>query len=211
MAADSITVVAAWTLGLTFAVAGINKLRDPAGFALGVIDYQVLSPALARPFARVVPFLEVACAGALLSGVGRTMSASISVALLLSFLLAVSINAFRGRRIECHCFGSSSGDVIGWPTIVRLVALLWIGALVLTAPHTGDPDLLGSAVLTGGILLSLYLLGSVPAIIASWSRTGVPTPTRHGTAVDFRKLPRVGIATALRDKTGDRSKCGACP
>lgn len=213
MQIESLGFVLAVTLGLTFAISSVNKFRDLRGFALGVLEYDVLPHGLAITYARLVPFAEFGVGIALLTGVAPVASGLISAALLASFLVAVSINVARGRSLDCHCFGSQGGERIGWPTQVRLILLLAFAAVVV---RTDANDLVPSESLPAvlfslGILLGLYLLGGVPAVLRAWGTRGAPAPSVHGGRVSFRTLPLMPLSMALRDRTRESSRCGACP
>src|SRR5258708_40059269 len=79
--------ISAITLGLIFLVSGSNKLRDPQGFILGVLSYQILPPWLASIYARVLPLIEIATSGLLLLGRWPTLAGLLSTGLLVSFLV----------------------------------------------------------------------------------------------------------------------------
>src|SRR6266542_3682218 len=66
---DGLASLPAILVGLTFVIAAANKLRDPHGFALGVLDYEILPPRIALTFARALPFAEVLVGITLLAGV----------------------------------------------------------------------------------------------------------------------------------------------
>jgi len=117
-----------------FATAAVSKLRAPGVFEGIVADYRILPRALVFPFARVLPFVELATAGALL--VPRTVAAGgvLAALLLLAFAAAMGVNLLRGRRdIDCGCFLGALPQRIGWPLVVRNL-LLAAGALALLLP-----------------------------------------------------------------------------
>lgn len=58
MLSVSFAFTASMALGVTFLISSWGKFRDPQGFVLGVLDYQVLPPQLAIPYARLVPLVE---------------------------------------------------------------------------------------------------------------------------------------------------------
>lgn len=124
MSHESIAFVAAIALGVTFLVSSVGKLRDRGAFVLGVLEYRVLPPPLAMAYGRVLPFVELVCGLALVAGLWPVWAGLLSAALLLSFLVAVAINLARGRRLDCHCFGSQQSEPLGWTTLVRLSVLL---------------------------------------------------------------------------------------
>lgn len=203
--------VAATTLGLTLTVAAISKLRDVRGFGLDVLEYQVLPPALALWYARLLPPVELFCGIGLIVGFWRPVVGVLAALVLASFLIAVSINLARGRALDCHCFGSQSSEPLGGVTIGRLVALLGCATVVVASASEIASPSLSTTFIGVGLALGIYLAGTVPTVARLFQGRGVPAPTRHGARVSLRNLPLVPIAAALADRSGEISRCGACP
>jgi putative oxidoreductase len=118
-------------LGGLFVVAGAFKLRDPAGFAVEIANYQLL-PALAPYLAAALPTTEVVLGlGLILLPSSWRRAAAVGVGLLFGmFTLAVGSAYLRGINIACGCFGGG-GDAIGPLTLVRNLGLLIAVAVVL--------------------------------------------------------------------------------
>jgi uncharacterized membrane protein YphA (DoxX/SURF4 family) len=106
-------------LGGLLLIAGVTKLADRAAFRDAVAEYDVLPPTLARPFANLVPIVELTLGALLLFGLLTVPAAALAVPLFGSFALAIAINVSRGRHIDCHCFGSTTSDQIGWSALLR--------------------------------------------------------------------------------------------
>jgi len=104
-------------------LAGATKLVDRDGFRDAVAEYKILPAALERPFALAVPLLETALGVLLLLGLGTAFAAALATPLFLSFGLAIGVNLSRGRDFNCHCFGAVQSEQIGWPALVRSLAL----------------------------------------------------------------------------------------
>ena len=107
-----------------FVRSAIPKLRHPRGFVLSVLEYRVLPAALARPYARAVPPLELLTGLLFLYGTGLRSAAALASLLLLSYILAVAVNVARGRDLDCHCFGSGKGRRIGPTLLLQDIGLL---------------------------------------------------------------------------------------
>jgi hypothetical protein len=122
-------------LACVFLASAVPKLRHPRGFILAVLEYRVLPERLAWLYGRLLPPLELGLALLLLSGTAVRLAAIILSMLLLSFLVAVSINLARGRTIDCHCFGRARRRPIGWPLLLQDGALL--GASIVLAALAG--------------------------------------------------------------------------
>jgi uncharacterized membrane protein YphA (DoxX/SURF4 family) len=164
---------AALVVGAVLVVSGVGKLRDPSGFVLAVLDYEVLPRPLATAYARTVPLAEIVCGPALLAGIAPMASGALAAALLTSFLIGVSVNLARGRDLDCHCFGPGSSEPLGWTTLARISILLacaglavaWRGSGALALlPH----DALPCALLTLAVLLALYVGRAIPEQWAMW-------------------------------------------
>lgn len=117
-------------LGGLLLLAGVTKLADRAGFRQAVAEYEVLPRELERPFAALLPWLETTLGILLLLGLGTIVAASLATPLFLGFGVAIGANLLRGRHVDCHCFGSVHNEQIGWPALLRSVALV-LAALVV--------------------------------------------------------------------------------
>lgn len=118
-------------LGGLFIVAGLSKLRDPAGFAQEIANYQ-LAAGLAPYLAMVLPPIEVVAGVALvgLSSSWRRAAALALGGLLVMFTVAVLHAVLRGVNIDCGCFGTGSGPV-SFSTVLRNVGLLAAALIVI--------------------------------------------------------------------------------
>jgi uncharacterized membrane protein YphA (DoxX/SURF4 family) len=110
-------------LGGLLLIAGVTKLADRAAFYSAVSDYDVLPSSLARPFAFLMPIVEVTLGLLLVLGFVTVAAAALAVPLFGSFSIAIGINMLRGRNFDCHCFGSTHSDRIGWPALLRSLVL----------------------------------------------------------------------------------------
>ncbi len=191
---ESIGFASAIVLGATLLASGVSKLRDQRGFVVGVLEYSVLPGRAAALYGYVVPFVEVAIGSSLLIGLWPRLAASLGIALITSFLFAVAINVWRGRKPRCHCFGSSGADTVGWGTIFRLGALLLCAVLVIAGrgdsllariPHDAVPDVL----LAAGAMLLFYLLGATSLILRIWKIKADPGRSLTGGRTSLRSLP----------------------
>jgi uncharacterized membrane protein YphA (DoxX/SURF4 family) len=118
------------TLGIIFIASALPKLRDLRGFVRGAEAYRVLSPQLTRLYAWPLPFVELSVGILMLMGWLLPLAAALAVLMLLSFAIALAINAARKRVLDCHCWGAGNATRIGWHSLIRDVVLL-IPAVVL--------------------------------------------------------------------------------
>lgn len=140
-------------------VAGVAKLREPAGFVVAV---RSALPAWLTPYARrtvpVVIGAELLAGGALLVPPVRSTAALLAAVLLAAFAAVAARSATGARPVRCACFGTSSVR-LGWFHVTRNVAL---AGLVTTSPWLLTPigaDLLPAAVLTAVLLVAAAIGG----------------------------------------------------
>jgi uncharacterized membrane protein YphA (DoxX/SURF4 family) len=129
-----------FALGGLFIAAALPKLLDPPGFAKALWAYRLFPDGSIHPLALLVPWFELVCGGALLLGWWRRAAASSLAALLLGFILALSINLARRHPVDCGCFGTqastrSDGERLAdmrWD-ILRDLGMLLLAAQILAA------------------------------------------------------------------------------
>lgn len=206
MLIQTLPLIASIVLGLTFLASSLSKLRDLQGFVLGVFDYQILPPRLAVIYGHILPIVEFACGLAMVLGLWPTTVGLLSVVLLMSFLVAVLINVARGRRLDCHCFGSRKSEPVGGVVLARLCVYLACGALVavgrsgvrltLGLLNTVPIVLLALSVLTG-----LYLLSAIPLLWRVWNTKPALGMTVHGGRISLRDRPYKPLVPSVDEST----------
>ena len=118
-------------IGGVFIWAGVVKALDPAGFAEDIEAYQLVPYTLSVAVALYLPWLEILCGLALISGCW-IKGATINLTFLLLIFIAALLSAWlRGLDINCGCFSGTNetGDYL-WP-ILRDVMLLFAITLIL--------------------------------------------------------------------------------
>jgi putative oxidoreductase len=91
-------------LGIFFVVASLPKLGDPPSFAHMIYNYRIVPGAFINMMALTMPWIELLCGLALILGIWKDAARSIVAAMLLVFILAISINLMRNNAIDCGCF-----------------------------------------------------------------------------------------------------------
>jgi putative oxidoreductase len=127
-----------FVLGMVFLVAAVPKIAQPEAFAVSIEAYEILPTAVVNIVAVVVPWVELLCAVFLIGGARVRPSAALLGAMLLVFIVAISIAVLRGLNINCGCYGGSVGTPVGWGKVLEDVALLvpaWL--LLRAAPGRG--------------------------------------------------------------------------
>jgi peroxiredoxin len=123
-------LIARLLLALVFALAGATKLADRAGSRQAIVDFG-LSTRLASPLGVLLPLCELAVAAALIPTATAWWGAVGALALLLLFVVGISLNLARGRRPDCRCFGQLHSAPAGWATLARNGVLAAVASFVV--------------------------------------------------------------------------------
>jgi uncharacterized membrane protein YphA (DoxX/SURF4 family) len=95
-------------VGSIFIYASIDKIIAPAQFARIVYNYHLVPGTAINFFALILPWVEFICGLSLIIGIWIRGASLLANFLILIFIVALSINLFRGVDIECGCFSVSS-------------------------------------------------------------------------------------------------------
>lgn len=95
-------------LGGLFIFAGVAKLGQLSEFVTLVVAYRILPYSLAQIYGYLLPGVEVALGVFLVAGLFLRATASVSILATLSFLIAKSVNLYRGVHFTCGCFGQTA-------------------------------------------------------------------------------------------------------
>jgi putative oxidoreductase len=127
-----IEMAARWILGLTFIYASIHKIVTPADFAKIVYGYDLFPAVFINLIAIVIPFLELITGLALVSGLYPRSAAIIINALLLAYIIVLTVNLIRGHEFDCGCFSAAQSGYTSSPavTLVRDIIYLMMGLQV---------------------------------------------------------------------------------
>jgi uncharacterized membrane protein YphA (DoxX/SURF4 family) len=130
-----LTVRTQIALGLFFVVAALPKIADPPSFAHMVYNYRLLPGPLVNLASLTMPWAELLMGVALICGIWRKTAATLVGALLVVFIVAISINLLRGNAIDCGCFDvADAGKSVEerfqdmWIVILRDVGMLLLVA-----------------------------------------------------------------------------------
>lgn len=112
-------------VGGVFVYASLDKIAHPDLFAKIVFNYHLVPAPLINVVALLLPMTELLAGLFLILGIWPRSAAWVLSALTTIFIIALSINWFRGVNLECGCFSASSKvkGAIG-SLIVRDVVLL---------------------------------------------------------------------------------------
>lgn len=99
-----LTIRVQLALGVFFVVAALPKIVDPPSFAHMVYNYRILPGVLVNLMGLTMPWIEILCGLALIFGIWKGTARTIIAAMLVTFIIAISINLARGNAIDCGCF-----------------------------------------------------------------------------------------------------------
>lgn len=121
-------------VGGVFVVAGVSKLIAPLAEFIAVADaWGILSDPWLTLYAWILPWAEVLFGLGVLVGAWHRISSTMVGLMIISFLIAIAINFFRGKELaDCGCFGElfSLGETfqdLWWRDIGLLLMTVWIG------------------------------------------------------------------------------------
>ncbi len=120
-----------WSLGAVFFYASFHKIVDPAGFAKIIYGYGLFPEELINLMAIVLPFIEMVCGLSLITGIWSRATAIILNGMLMSFIIAISINLVRGHEFDCGCFSLNNGKQSPTGLLIRDIIWFILGIIVI--------------------------------------------------------------------------------
>jgi putative oxidoreductase len=135
LASPWLTIRVQIALGVIFVAAALPKIVDPPSFAHMIYNYKLVPFGVINAMALVMPCIELLCGLALILGIWKGTARTIIAALLLTFIIAISINLLRGNAIDCGCFDVTAAGKTTEERLadMRLVILRDIGMLLMVA------------------------------------------------------------------------------
>ena len=118
-------------IGFIFIYAGMEKISNPAEFAIAINNYKLFPFSLINIAALILPWIEVTAGILLIFGIKVKENAFIISSLLGIFTIAIIISLFRGLNIDCGCFGTLSGTKIGIQKLIENILMLLAGILLI--------------------------------------------------------------------------------
>ena len=91
-------------LGIIFIYASYDKILDPVGFSKNIHNFHVTPIAMDNLAALIIPWLELIIGIFLVLGVFLEGTTSITIVLLVFFIIILSQAVFRGIDVHCGCF-----------------------------------------------------------------------------------------------------------
>jgi len=151
-------------LAFVLFVAAVTKLADRKGSRQALVDFGVPS-FLASSLGLLLPLIELAVGVALIPISTAWWGALGALALLLLFIVGISLNLARGHKPECQCFGQLHSAPAGWKTLGRNGVLAAVAGFVVWQGYNGaGPSMVGwlgglSSAQLVALLVGLVVLG----------------------------------------------------
>ena len=124
----SVVLVSRIILGVLFIYASIYKIIHPLEFAQVIHHYRITPPDLINYIAIAMPWIEFFTGVLLIVGYKTKGSNLLIGAMLIFFLIVLSITAIRGINVSCGCFSTSTA--VKSNLILRIIED--IGMLILS-------------------------------------------------------------------------------
>ncbi|MEA2170610.1 MAG: hypothetical protein QOF76_3910 [Solirubrobacteraceae bacterium] len=178
---EALELIARFGLAAMFVVAGLAKLADRRGSREALVGFGV-PERLAAPGAIALPIAELAAAVLLIPSATAVFGGIAALVLLLAFCAGLARSMARGEAPDCHCFGQIHSEPVGWPSLLRNLALAVPAAFVVVdgldgssaAPFSWIGDLSGPAIAAvAGGLVGVAILASAASVFTGMLR-------RHG-------------------------------
>lgn len=122
-------------LGMIFLVASIDKIADPAAFAVSIGNYRLLPDSLLLIAATWLPWMELLCGLGLIFGILFRGASLLTLIMLLIFTLAIVSGLLRGLDISCGCFTQDPAVAkLGWWKVAENLGLIILAAAAFVTP-----------------------------------------------------------------------------
>jgi putative oxidoreductase len=127
-------------IGLIFATASLSKIGDLSAFAVQVHNFRLAPVWSENLIAMTLPWIELAAALSLLSGVRPRAGALIVAVLMAGFTVGVVVAMVRGLDFECGCFGTADHTRVGAVKLAENLLMLGISLLAVRRPLPAGPS-----------------------------------------------------------------------
>jgi uncharacterized membrane protein YphA (DoxX/SURF4 family) len=118
-------------LGVTLIYASLDKIANPDQFARIVYNYRILPEFLINVFAVTLPWVELVTGLFLIFGIFIESASLLTSFLFVVFIIAISINLFRGIDLNCGCFSTDpAGKKEGANLLIRDFIYLFFGIMI---------------------------------------------------------------------------------
>lgn len=124
-------------LAAVLGISGLTKVKEPAEFATTLYRHRILPSWSIPGISRVLPWIEVALASALVIGLATLLTAALVLILVGAFFIIETILLVNGSATKCGCYGTGHAGKVDGASVLTSAALVGIAALHLWAVHDG--------------------------------------------------------------------------
>jgi uncharacterized membrane protein YphA (DoxX/SURF4 family) len=118
-------------LGFTLIYASLDKIANPDQFARIVYNYRILPEFLINIYAVTLPWVELVTGLFLIFGIVLESTSLLASFLFVVFIIAISINLFRGIDLNCGCFSTDpAGKKEGANLLINDFIYLFLGMMI---------------------------------------------------------------------------------
>jgi len=185
-------------LSIVFGIAGLTKLLDLQSTREAITNFGA-PKGLVPTLSLLLPGCELLVALTLLFNDTARPGAITAVSLLTALCTVISVNLWRGRAPECHCFGQLYSKPIGWPVLVRNILFAIAAILIIWRPD--DKSGTGSQTVQALVFaIWLIVIGCVATFVVHRQQKNEPAKSS--------KAPPIGSAAPefeLDDYEGGRN------
>ncbi|MCK5800649.1 MAG: DoxX family membrane protein, partial [Deltaproteobacteria bacterium] len=112
-------------LGVVFIAAALPKIADPLGFANAIANYHLVPTGAINLIAITLPWIEIVVGAALVLGLSSRANLLTVFALLVIFIVAISITMSRGLDITCGCFSVATNKAASMTRTTLIWDIVW--------------------------------------------------------------------------------------
>ncbi|MEW5807625.1 MAG: MauE/DoxX family redox-associated membrane protein [Acidobacteriota bacterium] len=122
-------------IGAIFIWASLDKIAHASDFSRAIHNYRIMPVLTENIMAISLPWLELLAGLFLIIGYRVRGAATVISALLMIFIMAITVALLRGLDISCGCFDTQGGAKIGLDILFQdLLMLVMSGSIALAGP-----------------------------------------------------------------------------
>jgi len=118
LTSEYLSLVLRFFIGYYFIYASMDKIPNPAQFAVVIENYRAFPYWGIKVAAVIVPWTELICGLFLIIGLRTQAAAAIIISLFIVFNVIIGANVIIGSTFSCGCY-DTVGEPIGWKKVTK--------------------------------------------------------------------------------------------